>query len=64
MATKKKPGEKLTIQEYQDLQARNAKQRFKIQFYPWPVMVALLLPLGMLIFLVIYYTLHIQGYTG
>ncbi|MBF0593458.1 MAG: hypothetical protein HQL22_00665 [Candidatus Omnitrophica bacterium] len=63
MATKK-PHEKLTIDEYKKLKELQQKRRFKIEFYPWPVMVALGIPLVVFIFLILVYILHVQGMAG
>lgn len=52
---RKKPKEKIPFQEYQRLKALDAKRKFKITFYPWPVMATILLPAILMIFMLIYY---------
>jgi hypothetical protein len=58
MADKKK-NVKLTIDEYTKAREIQNKRRFKIEFYPWPVMAALGVPLATMIFLITVYLLHI-----
>ena len=58
---KKITNEKLTIAEYQERKALLSKRRFRIEFYPWPVLVALGIPMATLVFLIMVYILHIQG---
>lgn len=60
MAGNKKT-EKLTIEKYKEQKARLGKRWFKIEFYPWPILLALGIPLATLIFLIIVYILHIRG---
>ena len=58
---KKATTEKLTIAEYQQRKALRDKKRFRIQFYPTPVLVALGIPFATLVFLILVYVMHIQG---
>ncbi|MBF0387929.1 MAG: hypothetical protein HQL20_08760 [Candidatus Omnitrophica bacterium] len=60
MAEKRK-NEKLSIEEYQARKALLSKKRFRIEAYPWPVLLALGLPFATFIFLIIVYFLHIRG---
>lgn len=53
MTQKKK--EKISYQEYERLKDKELKQKFRIHFYPWPVLAALLVPLALLIYMMIYY---------
>ncbi|MEI6438364.1 MAG: hypothetical protein WCO69_06425 [Candidatus Omnitrophota bacterium] len=60
----KKTGEKMTIEEYQQRKALLSKRRFRIEFYPWPVLVALGIPFATFIFLILVYILHVNGVAG
>ena len=55
--TNAKKSQKLSISDYKALREKQAKRRFKIEFYPWPVLLALGIPFGVLIFLIIYLNL-------
>ncbi len=60
MAQKEK-NEKLTIEEYKQRKVLLGKRHFRIEFYPWPVLLALGVPFATFIFLIIVYYLHIRG---
>ena len=64
MANKKDPHAKLTIQEYLQLQEKEKKRRFKPQLYPWPVTLALAIPAGFFVLILIFYIFHINGVAG
>lgn len=59
MATKK-TNVKPTIEEYKKLQELKNKRRFKIEWYPWPVMTALLIPLTLFLLLILFYVIEIK----
>ena len=64
MFWQKKNREKLTIQEYLKIREAENKRKFRLTFYPWPVSLALLIPLGILLMLLFVYYLHIRGVAG
>lgn len=61
MATKK--NEKMPYQEYQILKEKESKVWFKFKPYPWPILVALLIPLGFFIMLISYYFLVVRHFS-
>lgn len=60
MAVKK--NEKIPYQEYQKLKEKEAKRRFKISFYPWPVLIYLLIPAAIFILAMIWYFVNIKNF--
>jgi hypothetical protein len=61
---RKKKKEKYTLDEYREMQKLLAKKHFRFEPYPWPVTLALLLPLALFILLIISYVLHIRNAAG
>jgi hypothetical protein len=57
----KKIKEKIPFQEYRRLKDQEAKRKFRMTFYPWPVMTTLLLPAILLIFMLVYYFTSIRN---
>jgi hypothetical protein len=61
---KKKLPERLTVQEFLKLKEQREKKIFHFQPYPWPVNVALLLPVVVLTMLLLTYFFHVRGLLG
>ncbi|MBF0331613.1 MAG: hypothetical protein HQL17_06715 [Candidatus Omnitrophica bacterium] len=58
----KKKIEKMPYQEYQALKLKESKMWFKMKPYPWPVLVALLIPLSLFILLILYYLFAVRNF--
>lgn len=58
---KKSKTEKLSIQEYLKLKEQRAKNRFHFEPYPWPVCVAISIPLIMMAGLILGYIFYIRN---
>ncbi|MBF0569644.1 MAG: hypothetical protein HQL18_02580 [Candidatus Omnitrophica bacterium] len=57
----KKTNEKISIQEYLKKKALLSKKRFGLQPYPWPVTLALLIPLSVFLTLLLSYIFYVRG---
>lgn len=61
---RKKKKEKYTLDEYRELQKSMSHKYLRFEPYPWPVMLALLVPVALFILLIINYVLHIKNAAG
>ncbi len=61
MAKKKVPNEKLSIDAYKAMITQKKSRRFRIEFYPWPVQLALTIPFAFFFFIIIMYIFHIKN---
>jgi len=59
MATRKI--EKIPYKAYQIFKEKASKRRFRLSFYPWPVLVALLIPAGIFILAVFFYVINLKA---
>ncbi|MBF0486239.1 MAG: hypothetical protein HQL16_06980 [Candidatus Omnitrophica bacterium] len=60
MAKNPKKKEKLTIEEYTKKRDALKKKRFHFTLYPWPIMLALTIPLVIFVILLLEYILYIR----
>ncbi|NLE64322.1 MAG: hypothetical protein GX606_00150 [Elusimicrobia bacterium] len=59
MAKKNAPLQKISVQEYRKRQDLEAKKRFKLQAYPWPITIALVIPFVTLLICFTIYFIYI-----
>jgi hypothetical protein len=57
----KKP-EKIPYQEYQRLKDKSSRKKFHPAFYPWPVLIGLLIPLCIFILAMLWYFMNIKNF--
>jgi hypothetical protein len=58
----KKKNEKIPYKEYQALKEKESKKKFKITWYPWPVLTSLLVPLTIFTLLILYYLFAVRNF--
>jgi len=56
-----KKKEKYTIEEYQKIRAHREKRKFRLEFYPWPVNLALGIPFLFFLIMALTYFLYVKG---
>jgi hypothetical protein len=49
----------LSLDEYNKIKEKRAQSKLKLHF-PWPVKLFILLPVGYIAFLIVYYLLHLR----
>jgi hypothetical protein len=64
MLKKKNASDKLTLPEYLKLKEERSKKKFRLELYPWPVSVALAIPLIMILGMIIGYIIYIKNISG
>jgi len=57
-----KRSEKIHFQEYQKLKERSSQQKFLPAFYPWPVLIGLLIPLSIFILAMLWYFMNVKDF--